>query len=525
MKKHDVCIYYSWSRGLIAIMLGASVASYIAPAQTRAPQQSPENPTIQKIREQELAKVKITMPFTLATGGDIIEAHPISQLIDPDVRGVFKLIQGADAGFANMESNSVDFRAMGTHVGALQGPKDVPEDVRAMGFQIVQRASNHSTDMGTDEMLASNKLLEQAGLVFSGSGRNLEEARAPHYYDSPKGRIGVVSMFASATGRIWSTGTSPDYAAGQMASYQMGNAGGLPGVNVLRVTPYHIVTSEELESLRKIKSAADAYREELIREAGPLNTARVRPEEKSDPDRLNFFGAWYKAGEPRGGISYKMNSDDLRDILRNIRNGKEQSDFMIASIHTHESPSSFPMDFLQEAPTDFLVELAHKAIDNGADVFVGTGVHVLRPVEIYKGRPIFYGLMSFVHQFYGAPGEPDRYEAAGLNPFTTETTETEFNWQVWGSISVLEHDNLKNMESMESMVAQSRFEGGQLVEVRLYPIEFGYNEPFSQKGIPRIAHGEVAQRILEREQRISKPFGTKIDIEGEIGVIRVGKAE
>ena len=36
--------------------------------------------------------------------------------------------------------------------------------------------------------------------------------------------------------------------------------------------------------------------------------------------------------------------------------------------------------------------------DNGADAFLGTGVHVVRGIEIYKGRPIFYGLGEFVRQ-------------------------------------------------------------------------------------------------------------------------------
>jgi poly-gamma-glutamate synthesis protein (capsule biosynthesis protein) len=33
---------------------------------------------------------------------------------------------------------------------------------------------------------------------------------------------------------------------------------------------------------------------------------------------------------------------------------------------------------------------------------------------------------------------------------------------------------------------------------------------------------EIAQRILQRLQRLSEPFGTKIAIEGNIGVIRPG---
>jgi poly-gamma-glutamate synthesis protein (capsule biosynthesis protein) len=44
-------------------------------------------------------------------------------------------------------------------------------------------------------------------------------------------------------------------------------------------------------------------------------------------------------------------------------------------------------------------------VDAGADVVAGHGNHLLRGIEIYKGKPIFYGLASFV--FSGRP--------AGLN--------------------------------------------------------------------------------------------------------------
>jgi poly-gamma-glutamate capsule biosynthesis protein CapA/YwtB (metallophosphatase superfamily) len=37
-------------------------------------------------------------------------------------------------------------------------------------------------------------------------------------------------------------------------------------------------------------------------------------------------------------------------------------------------------------------EIAHAAIDSGADIVMGHGPHYALPIEVYKGRPIFYGL-------------------------------------------------------------------------------------------------------------------------------------
>jgi poly-gamma-glutamate synthesis protein (capsule biosynthesis protein) len=40
-------------------------------------------------------------------------------------------------------------------------------------------------------------------------------------------------------------------------------------------------------------------------------------------------------------------------------------------------------------------EIGHAAIDAGADIVIGHGPHYSLPIEVYKGRPIFYGVGSF----------------------------------------------------------------------------------------------------------------------------------
>jgi poly-gamma-glutamate synthesis protein (capsule biosynthesis protein) len=76
---------------------------------------------------------------------------------------------------------------------------------------------------------------------------------------------------------------------------------------------------------------------------------------------------------------------------------------------------------------------------------------------------------------------------------------------------------------MESLLTASRFEGGKLVEVRLYPADLGQDKtrPISKVGNPAAASPEMARRVLEKVQTLSKPFGTKIAIENGVGVIRV----
>src|SRR2546426_3527786 len=87
----------------------------------------------------------------------------------------------------------------------------------------------------------------------------------------------------------------------------------------------------------------------------------------------------------------------LRENLQSIRLGTQHSDLLLATIHAHEEALGCGL------PADFLRDLAHAAIDAGAGAFLGHGIHHLGPIEIYKGRPIFYGLGNF---FWGDIQQP-----------------------------------------------------------------------------------------------------------------------
>ncbi|APG93417.1 hypothetical protein SAMCFNEI73_pB0220 (plasmid) [Sinorhizobium americanum] len=76
------------------------------------------------------------------------------------------------------------------------------------------------------------------------------------------------------------------------------------------------------------------------------------------------------------------------------------------------------------------------------------------------------------------------------------------------------------VEFYESVVAISRFDGNQLAELQLYPIELRRTNRFANRGVPRLAEGQQARSILERMQKLSEPFGTRIEIENQIGRIR-----
>jgi poly-gamma-glutamate synthesis protein (capsule biosynthesis protein) len=75
----------------------------------------------------------------------------------------------------------------------------------------------------------------------------------------------------------------------------------------------------------------------------------------------------------------------LSQFKQDVAALKAQSDIVVSSHHMGHRG-----DIL-----DFQVEIAHAAIDSGADVVMAHAEHYPLAIEVYKGKPIYYGLGSF----------------------------------------------------------------------------------------------------------------------------------
>jgi poly-gamma-glutamate capsule biosynthesis protein CapA/YwtB (metallophosphatase superfamily) len=442
--------------------------------------------------ERELA-MKIKGPFTLTAVGDLILRTPIAQLGEPAFQNLVKHIRDADVGFANMEGPLIDQDNYPYSIGGVGfggAPKSALATIKSMGVKIMSTANNMQMDADITGMLETIRMLNEGGIVYAGTGRNLEEARSARFLGTPKGVVGLVSAW------------SMDSARRDGATYRIGNSGGHPGLNALHVTMQGVVTAEQMEQLRKIRDSIYARRGEVFAPVAPAPADERK-------DRLELFNQRFAVGPKPGDLHYTMQPDDLREILRSIRDAKQYSDFMIATVHCHQGNYAFQTYTYDNDTPDFLIDFAHKAIDNGADIFVGHGVHTLRGVEIYKGKPIFYGVNTFIYQYQWSLPQNSGGDM-------TDAEELMLPGGFAGS-------RVTQAERMEALLTESHFENGQLTEVRLYPVDLGQDlsRPFSRTGIPMIPSPDMAERVLEKIQRLSKPFGTKIVIENGVGVIRI----
>lgn len=101
-----------------------------------------------------------------------------------------------------------------------------------------------------------------------------------------------------------------------------------------------------------------------------------------------------------GHNSYTLKHDNLDNVKRIIDNLRKQVDIVIVSFHGGAEGKA--QSHLPYGPETFLGEnrgdlrrFAHFCIDNGADVVYGHGPHVVRAMEVYKGRFIAYSLGNF----------------------------------------------------------------------------------------------------------------------------------
>lgn len=428
----------------------------------------------------------------LLTGDSIINRR-ISVYRDDPTRELVELVRDADVSFTNLEMLPNDFRGYpatesgGSH---LAGPAWLLDDLLSMGFDLLACANNHSLDYSIEGLLATIAVLEERGVAFAGVGRNLAEARMPVYLDHPNGRVALISCAST-------------FETGQEAGEQRPDLQGRPGLNPLRYETVHEVSREQLATLR-------AVAEGLGLEAQRLSRIQLGFEFPPDaPDLFPFLDTNFREGE-RPAIVTTPKTRDLEAIGAWTREARARADLVVVSLHAHEQGAT------KEEPAEFLRSFAHRAIDQGADVVVGHGPHLLRGIEVYDGKPIFYSLGNFVGQNELVHKLPaDSYERFRVDP--AKTPSELFRIRNQGDTKSFAAD----ARFWQSVAPVCRFEGEALAEVELIPITLGHGEASYKRGRPRVAHGEAAATILSRLARLSEPFGAALAVDGDRARLRL----
>lgn len=152
---------------------------------------------------------------------------------------------------------------------------------------------------------------------------------------------------------------------------------------------------------------------------------------------------------------------DRDRVCERIAALKGAADAVIVGIHW--GVPAYWLSPYQGLLAEYQQPLGRALIDAGADLVCGHHSHTLHPIEIYRGKPILYSLGNFLFETPRAFMEP------------------------------------------ESIIVRASFGPGPEPGIEIVPLLL------DEAGLPHLATGETADRVLDLLARLSRPFGTELE--------------
>jgi poly-gamma-glutamate capsule biosynthesis protein CapA/YwtB (metallophosphatase superfamily) len=209
-------------------------------------------------------------------------------------------------------------------------------------------------------------------------------------------------------------------------------------------------------------------------------------------------------------ISYtKANEEDLNNLLADIKKLRSQVDVLVWSCH-------WGLHLMPVVLADYEQVVAHAVIDAGADLILGHHPHLMKGIEVYKGKAIFYSMGNFVFDQYSLVSRAD-IEKYGAHNVPAEKIKKKHAPQAilprpwnpdcprfqWPSVS------------RKSMVVKCAIEDKTIKKVTLLPVYVNDN------GVPELVSpsNEKGKGVIEFLNESSEQFNIKLAIEGEEAVV------
>jgi poly-gamma-glutamate synthesis protein (capsule biosynthesis protein) len=250
--------------------------------------------------------------------GDLVLDEPRADRFFDEARSVLKT---ADVLIGHVE---VPHTTRGKEsVGDVPAPASDPANLAALrnaGFHLASLAGNHVHDRGAEGIADTVATLKSHGIVATGAGATLAEARKPAVIETNGRRVALLSYNCVGPRQGWA------------------------GASQAGCAYVRVISHYEMEA------------------ANPGGS----------PEAFTF-----------------PTPDSLEAMQADIEAARKSADIVIVSLHkglVHQ-PAKLAM---YERP------VARAAIDAGADIVMGHHAHILKGVEVWRGKPIFHGLGNFV---------------------------------------------------------------------------------------------------------------------------------
>jgi len=150
------------------------------------------------------------------------------------------------------------------------------------------------------------------------------------------------------------------------------------------------------------------------------------------------------------------NDDDRAAVCRRVAAMRAESDYIIVAVHW--GVPAYWLSPHQGLLAEYQQPLAHALVEAGVDLVCGHHAHALHPIEVYRGKPIFYSLGNFMFE------EP------------------------------------RDFMEPESVIVSLTL--GDHPSIDLTPLLL------DERGVPRRVEATDAASVLNKVERLSVPFGT-----------------
>lgn len=188
--------------------------------------------------------------------------------------------------------------------------------------------------------------------------------------------------------------------------------------------------------------------------------------------------------------------DDMKALIDDVKKAKEEADIVVVSVH-------WGLHFIPSIIADYQRDYAYAAIDAGADLILGHHSHILKPIEVYKGKVIFYSLANF------ALDPPHKFAEGGVLSGKSHTELQELNPD-WKKAP----EKPMPTDSFKTIIAKCYIEDKKINKVSYMPVDINsdtYNPKAVTADNPKFDEIMNYMSQITKEQKINTEYHKNMD--------------
>ena len=199
----------------------------------------------------------------------------------------------------------------------------------------------------------------------------------------------------------------------------------------------------------------------------------------------------YEVDHPTPGSSPTIYTfaepDSLKAMIADIQKLRPRCDVLV--VHFHKGIGMTPIKLAM-----YEQSVSYAAIDAGADLILAEHAHMLRAVELYKGRTIFHGMGHFV------PFDPDAKPEQ--RPAWMVAQQQKIMNELVGYKLPGKQEWPSDNDSRLTMIAKVIIDGGKITQTGFLPCII------NDRGQPEVLkHDERGQRVFDYMEKITRVIG------------------